>query len=229
MAEPAVESLGTAEFLAELRRRDVRCWADGERLRVNAPDGTLSGSLQAEIARRKQDILAWFAAAPAAEPTARPRLQPRPGGGPAPLSFAQERMWFLQQLEPESVASNLQTSVPLTGPLDRHALERALSEVVRRHEILRTTFALAQGSPVQRVAAPQPIVLGTDDLSGVVPDATKEEAGHPLRLHPVPSPAGHADGHVVLSRVAGKQRLEPGEQDHEQRRALLPGEAAQVL
>ena len=63
-------------------------------------------------------------------------------------------MWFMQRLEPESVAYNLQTSAPFTGPLDQDALSRALSEVVRRHEILRTTFPEVDGQPIQRIWLP---------------------------------------------------------------------------
>jgi amino acid adenylation domain-containing protein len=176
MPEPALEALSTVELLAELRRRDVRCWADGDRLRCNAPEGALTERLQAEISRRKPEILAWLAAARVPEPPARPRLRRRVGGGPPPLSFSQERMWFLQQLEPQSVAYNLQTSLPLPGPLDRGALERSLGEVVRRHEILRTTFALVDGSPVQVVAEAVPLVLGAEDLGGLVQEERDDAA-----------------------------------------------------
>jgi amino acid adenylation domain-containing protein len=168
MPEPAPASLGTVEFLADLRRRDVRCWAEGDRLRCNAPTGALTEGLMAEITRRKPEILAWLAAAARSpEPPARPPLRRRASRGPRPLSFAQERMWFLQQLEPESVAYNLQTSLPLLGPFDLRALERSLGEVVRRHEVLRTTFALESGSPVQVVAEPAPVSLGVEDLSAL--------------------------------------------------------------
>jgi len=164
MAPPG--RLSMVEFLAELRRSDVRCWAEGERLRVSAPAGALSEALQAEIARRKPEILAWLAEAASPETPSRPRLRRR-DSRTAPLSFAQERVWFLQQLEPQSVAYNLQTRLDLPAPFDPASLERALGEVVRRHEILRTTFALEGGSPVQVVGDPAPVVPGLLDLSAI--------------------------------------------------------------
>src|SRR4051794_24222029 len=63
-----------------------------------------------------------------------------PDGGPLPLSFAQQRLWFIDQLQPGSVFFNVSTALRLSGTLDAAAFGRALTEVVRRHEVLRTTF-----------------------------------------------------------------------------------------
>ncbi|HKH48922.1 MAG TPA: condensation domain-containing protein, partial [Thermoanaerobaculia bacterium] len=82
-----------------------------------------------------------------------PRREAHPGDG-EPTSFAQERLWFLAQLDPESAAYNLPSAVRLEGALDVAALRRALAEVVRRHASLRTTFASRDGQPVQVVAPP---------------------------------------------------------------------------
>ena len=70
----------------------------------------------------------------------------------APLSPAQHRLWFFDQLVPGSPAYNIPLVFRLSGPLDRTALERSLQEIVRRHEILRTTCVWEAGQPVQRVA-----------------------------------------------------------------------------
>ncbi|MBS0172290.1 MAG: amino acid adenylation domain-containing protein [Nitrospira sp.] len=85
--------------------------------------------------------------------------QERPGyeitkigrGAPLPLSFAQERMWFLYQLSPEAAAYNIPASVRLHGPLNKAALRWAVGELVRRHETLRTTFAQVDGQPRQMI------------------------------------------------------------------------------
>jgi amino acid adenylation domain-containing protein len=82
-----------------------------------------------------------------------------------PLSFAQQRLWFLDQLEPGRSTYNMPTEIRLTGKLNVAALERSLSEVVRRHDVLRTTFLAVNGEPVQVVAPAHPVRLSILDLS----------------------------------------------------------------
>ncbi len=93
-------------------------------------------------------------AAPAMRMTI-PRRSPDATGA-EPTSFAQERLWFLAQLEPESAAYNLAAAVRLEGTLDLPSLRRALAELVRRHESLRTTFADRDGQPVQVIHSDGP-------------------------------------------------------------------------
>jgi amino acid adenylation domain-containing protein len=99
--------------------------------------------------------------------------------GPLPLSFAQERLWFLDRLEPGTSTYNLVNALRLTGRLDTAALERALAEVVRRHAVLRTTFtetAETAGGPVQVVAPEWTPPLPLTDLAAVPADRREAEA-----------------------------------------------------
>ena len=82
-----------------------------------------------------------------------------------PLSYAQERLWFLDQLEPESIAYNIPRAVRLKGRLDVAALERTLNEVVRRHEVLRTRFVAVNGAPVQVISPAGQLEMPRIDLS----------------------------------------------------------------
>ncbi|HEX3559480.1 MAG TPA: condensation domain-containing protein [Pyrinomonadaceae bacterium] len=84
-----------------------------------------------------------------------------------PLSFAQQRLWFLDQLTPGSAAYNIPMSVRLTGRLDVAALERSIQEIVRRHELLRTIFKTVDGQPVQVVTSGADAGLSVSDLSGL--------------------------------------------------------------
>ncbi|MFZ3284480.1 amino acid adenylation domain-containing protein [Pseudomonas sp.] len=88
------------------------------------------------------------------------------------LSYAQQRMWFLWQLDPHSAAYNLPMAVRLTGDLQAQALEQAFSQLAARHECLRTTFGQEGERAFQRVAEPQPLKLPISDL-GAVPEAQR--------------------------------------------------------
>ncbi|HEX2090982.1 MAG TPA: amino acid adenylation domain-containing protein, partial [Longimicrobiaceae bacterium] len=97
-------------------------------------------------------------------------------GGPLPLSFAQQRLWLIQQMELRSAAYNVPVALRLRGALDRRALEGALAGLVRRHEALRTVFARAEGGPVQVVLPPGPRPLPGVDLTALPAAAREAEA-----------------------------------------------------
>src|SRR5262249_14649522 len=94
-----------------------------------------------------------------------PPIERAERNGEAPLSFAQQRLWFLDQLAPGNPAYNLSNALFLTGQLSVEALEQALGEIARRHEALRTTFAVTEGRAVQVIAPIRPIRLPVVDLS----------------------------------------------------------------
>jgi amino acid adenylation domain-containing protein len=94
-------------------------------------------------------------------------IRRRSGDGPAPLSFSQQRLWFLDQFEPGSPLYIVPSAYRLLGKLDTRALEKALTEVVRRHELLRTTFGIIDGSPVQYVRDATEISIPIVDLYGI--------------------------------------------------------------
>src|SRR5215210_3190119 len=86
-----------------------------------------------------------------------------------PASFAQRRMWLLDRLEPGSTAYSLPKAWRIPGPLDAAVLERALGELVRRHETLRTRLEVQGSEPVQVVDPPTPFRLEVTDLSALSP------------------------------------------------------------
>ncbi|HEX7242265.1 MAG TPA: condensation domain-containing protein, partial [Longimicrobiaceae bacterium] len=102
-------------------------------------------------------------------------LRPVPRGGALPLSFAQTRFWFIDQMEPGSAAHNITSALRLRGRLDAEALHRTLTEIVRRHEVLRTVFAVRDEEPVQVVLPPAPVLLPRVDLSGLPEEARERE------------------------------------------------------
>ncbi len=93
--------------------------------------------------------------------------------GELPLSFAQQRLWFLAQLEPDNPLYNSPAAIRLTGQLNIAALEQSLNEILRRHEVLRTCFKMVEGRPVQVISPVTPLSLPVIDLSEL-PQATQE-------------------------------------------------------
>ncbi|NDJ21055.1 amino acid adenylation domain-containing protein [Nostoc sp. B(2019)] len=98
-----------------------------------------------------------------------------------PLSFAQQRLWFLHQLDPKSYIYNGSSTVLLQGSLNVIALEQSINEIVRRHEILRTRFKLINGQPVQLIAPALEISLSIGDLQHL-PDTEQKVEVEKLRL-----------------------------------------------
>ena len=107
------------------------------------------------------------------------RITRREHTGPCPLSFAQERLWFLDQLAPGSPAYNIVDVIRFGGPLDAQVLEQALKELVHRHETLRTAFSQRDGQPVQIVMPSIDVMLPVLDLSSI---DQREQQGEWLRV-----------------------------------------------
>src|SRR5262249_55619375 len=118
----------------------------------------------------------WRRTARGGRAPAAPPLVPGPGAGEAPLSFAQERLWFLCRLEPGSAAYNLPAALRLGGPLDVAALDAAVAAVRERHAALRTRFGVAGGVPLQRIGSAPAPALALIDLSALPPRRARGEA-----------------------------------------------------
>jgi amino acid adenylation domain-containing protein len=158
-----VKTIG--ELLSRLRELDVRLNLDGERLNISAPPGVLTAELKSELASRKDEIKTFFRKSAEAALSGASTIDRADRGGDLPLSFSQQRLWFLEQLEPGSAAYNIAGALRLRGQLDAAALERTLGEIVRRHESLRTRFATVEGTPKAIVDPPGEWTLPRVDLS----------------------------------------------------------------
>jgi amino acid adenylation domain-containing protein len=177
--------LGGHSLLAVLVVTRVR-----EVLGVELPLNALfDGPTPAQLAE-SVEALRRPAGAEAADPSAAP-IPPAPRDRPLPLSYEQQRLWFIQQMDPSSAAYNLPVVLPLPADLDEAALERTLAELVARHEVLRTTYPAGEdGQPVQVVGPAGAFTLGRVTLEGLEGDAraervrqlVREEAGRPFDL-----------------------------------------------
>ncbi|MET0396105.1 MAG: amino acid adenylation domain-containing protein [Longimicrobiaceae bacterium] len=131
---------------------------------------------------------------------AAPPIEPARRGGPVPLSFAQERLWFLGQLGTDTAAYVIPGALRLRGVLDAAALAGSLAEIVRRHEALRTTFAFVDGRPVQVVSPPGGLDLPATDLSGL-PAEEREDAMLRLAREQTARPFDRARGPLFRARL----------------------------
>jgi len=111
-----------------------------------------------------------------------PRIERVPRDGELPLSFAQQRHWFLHRLEGGSALLNVWGAVALSGQLDLEVLERSLGRILERHEVLRTTFPEVAGEPRLRIHPPAGFSLPVIDLSPVAEDERRQQAESRIEL-----------------------------------------------
>ena len=173
------------DLLRELQNRDIDVYFHGGKLRCNAPRGALDVDLRSAIDVYRAEIYTLFATAdklPSVEPVSR--------SAPLPLSFAQQRLWFLDQLQPGDAAYNIPAALRVIGDFDTAAFAFAVNEIVRRHEVLRTAFVLRDGAATQVIAPALEIATPIIDLAGLDQEMREaealrlaaEEARHPFDL-----------------------------------------------
>jgi amino acid adenylation domain-containing protein/FkbM family methyltransferase len=164
-----VREVGVLDDVFELGAHSLAVTQVGARLRaalgVELPLGTLFGAATVEA----------LAAAVERAPRRAQALVSAPRDGRLPLALGQERIWFLVQLAPENRSYNFQAALTFRGVLHAAALRGALTEIVRRHEIFRTTFPEAEGEPYQHVHPPIEVDLPLVDLSTVPPGEREDE------------------------------------------------------
>jgi amino acid adenylation domain-containing protein len=177
------------QFILDLRNEDIFVSAESGRLRISAPKGALKPELKKELGQRKSELLAFLNRVQGRGVSAGPELKSVARDRPLPLSFGQQRLWILDQLGADS-AYHISLAVNLKGLLNVTALEKSFSELVKRHETLRTTFPTVQGQPVQVIAPEHKFdlpLVELNDLSKAEREArarrlAEEEAQRPFDL-----------------------------------------------
>lgn len=160
------------QFLSDLRSLGVILSVDHGRLRCSAPKGVVDQDLREQITERKQEIVAFLLR------TSAYNMEFQADGEVAklPLSRAQRRLWFIDQVDSGNPAYHIVLTVKLTGSLDRNALNRSLQVILDRHETLRTSFDSTDGKPFARVHAGVSWNCGFVDLSLHSASDAQEEA-----------------------------------------------------
>ncbi|MFB8795998.1 MAG: condensation domain-containing protein [Microcoleus sp.] len=152
------------QFVDELSQRGVKLWAEGNQLRVRAPKGVLTPELRDLLTEYKAELLALVQHSNAIASDTDFLLVPVSREGNLPLSFGQERLWFLNQIDPTNPSYNEFAALRLKGSLNAEALERSINEIIRRHEIWRTTFQEVDGQPIQIISSTLKLAMPLIDL-----------------------------------------------------------------
>ena len=175
------------QFLGSLEKQGIKFWIEGERLRYGAPKDVVTPALRLQMTERKDEISAFLRTTQQRSHHINIPRAIRPER--LPLSFSQQRLWFLDQLDSGN-AYNMHAALKLSGSLNVGALQQALQEIVQRHESLHTTFAVDEDQPYQVINEQMVIELSVVDLSTYsserqtieVKRLTSAEANHPFDL-----------------------------------------------
>ncbi|KAF3884397.1 non-ribosomal peptide synthetase [Tolypothrix campylonemoides VB511288_2] len=154
--------MNLVEFLQELSAKNVELWVDGGKLRYRGPQDVLTPELLNDIKRFKEKIILLLQKGTETAQTI--SLRPMERNGHIPLSFAQQRMWFLQQLDVNTSFYNLPAAMRFVGTLDVTALEYSFNYIISRHETLRTNFIQVNGQPFQVIHPRLSLKLTVVDL-----------------------------------------------------------------
>jgi amino acid adenylation domain-containing protein len=178
------------QFLSDFHGLDVQIWVEGDKLRYSAPKGTITPDLLTQIGDRKSEIIKFLQRNNIASTYNLEPITPVSRDKDLPLSFAQQRMWFLDQFEGKSAAYNLAGTIKISGLLQVEILEQSFREIVQRHEALRTTFKNVNGQPIQVISPTVTFRLPLVDLRPIseaerdtqVQRLVIEEAQRPFNL-----------------------------------------------
>ena len=191
----------TVQFLKQLQNLGIKVWAEGDRLRIRTSTG-LSDEIRRELQERRPELLVLFAqvSQPGDSSPALVRVDRRT---PIAPTYAQQRLWFLDRFQPGVPNYNLSDRIEINHEIDIAALQRAVTELVRRHEVLRTSFPAVNGVPVQLIAPAAQVSLPVLDLTGL-PEAERMTEVRRLALEESRKPFNLATGpllRVALIRV----------------------------
>jgi hypothetical protein len=183
--------MNSERFLAGLLEDGVVISVSGGKVRLRDTQGVLTQGLRAELAERKEEILALL----------------RDQHEYAATSFAQNRLWFLDQLVPQAAFYNMPFALRLEGKLNVITLKESLNEIVRRHEALRTTFVTIDGRPFQEIAFQWALELPVIDLRSLGPEE-REARTRQLALEEAERPFDLSTGPVIRSVLLWLDREE---------------------
>src|SRR5215212_5131926 len=185
--------MNATKLLLEFLQSGAQVWVEGDELCYGASQAALTPGRREQLSECKAEIVALLA------------KQNKKYSSP---SFSQQRMWLLDQLEPDTPTYNISNAVRLAGRLNVETLGRSLKEIVSRHEALRTTFAAVDGEPVQVISPATDVELPIDDLT-TLPEAEREDEAKRRARQEARSPFDLERGPLFRAKL-----LRLGEEEH---------------
>lgn len=174
------------ELLGYVSRNGIRLWTEGGRLRYQGPQSLLTPGLISQLAEHKAGLIGYLQKNRSSSPARQKPIRPLPDRSAYPLSFAQQRLWFLEQLEPGASIYNMPVAWQLKGELQAGTLRWAIGELVRRHQVLRTRIETVEGEGRAVVDNNLEMDWNEEDLRGKRSrhwkDRLREESMRPLDL-----------------------------------------------
>ncbi|MBF2063676.1 MAG: amino acid adenylation domain-containing protein [Calothrix sp. C42_A2020_038] len=174
------------DFLSYLNNLGIQIQVEGNNLNYRAPKGVMTSTLRANLLTHKTKIINFLQKVNTAKNSTSSFIVRASREENLPLSFAQQRMWFLYQLDRENPFYNESLQVEIAGVLNIAALQQSINDIILRHEVLRTNFLTVEGKPVQRIHPYSPITLPFIDLQGFndaeVEKVVTEEVRQPFDL-----------------------------------------------
>ena len=152
------------QFLAELTEQGVKLWSEGDTLRFRAPKGVITPELRDLLLLHKAKLISLLSQSNTSANGTNQTIVPVSEKRHIPLSFSQEQLWFLSELEPNNPSYNELFALRLFGSLNIVALKQSLNKIVARHATLRTHFKTVNGQPVQVIAESLTLIVPVIDL-----------------------------------------------------------------
>jgi amino acid adenylation domain-containing protein len=166
------------DFLAELRRHNIELWLEGADLRYRAPKDAFTPDLMSQLKERKSEVVKFFQQIQQAKSSTSSNLNPIQAVSRdqhLPLSFAQQRLWLIDQITENNFVYNVPLAYRITGELDIEIFSQCLNAIAQRHESLRTTFTVIDQQPVQNFVANLEIDLPIIDLRSLTVNEQQQE------------------------------------------------------
>ena len=164
-------------LISDLRQQGVRIRLDGDRIHCDAPPGVMTPELGEQLRKHKSQIIEFLSNEAPSAAVGDEFVIPRVARtADIPLSFEQESLWFLDQLNPGTATYNIPIRLRVSGAIDEKMLRQSLNEIVRRHEILRTSFQTVAGRPIQVIRTAATFSVPLVDLTDVPKKMQEKQA-----------------------------------------------------